>query len=269
MKRFGVVSGFVAAFAWAIDARADERHFTYSYEAQTLPKGGMELEHWTTVRLNKDDGTFRLFQMREEFEYGLTDRLTTALYLNWEYKHVFSVAGLENEAEVEFEGVSSEWKYKLMDPNVDVVGLLAYAEVGVGAEEQELELKAVAQKNLGEFRLVYNLVIEIEREEEEEPSGEKEWEKESKLIHTFGVSYQISPNLAVGLESYHVQHFEEIFEEQEAQALFFGPNVHVAFGPAWGTLTVLRQIDYRGSGHELELDANEEWEVRIIVGWSF
>jgi opacity protein-like surface antigen len=270
MKRIQAGVFAAAIFTWgAAAAQADERHFTYSYEAQTLPKGGMEIEQWATARLGKEDGTFHRIQMREEFEYGITDRLTTALYFNWEYLHVQGVTALPSETETEFETVSSEWKYKLLDPSVDPIGLLAYAEIGAGSDEQELELKVVAQKNFGEFRLVYNLVVEFEREEETEPNGEKEWEKESALMHTAGVSYQVSPNLAIGFEGYHVQHFEGIFKEQEGQALFVGPNLHAAFSRVWATLTCLAQVDYRGAGHDLELDLHEQYEVRLIFGVSF
>jgi hypothetical protein len=252
----------------AATAVADERKFTYSYESKVLPQGTWEFEQWATLRTRVEQGHVQVWQFREEIEYGLTDRLTTALYLNWEYEAIRGVNGVENEHEVEFETVSSEWKYKVLDAAADPVGLLLYAEVAVGSEEQELEFKLIVDKQIGAFRLAYNYVVEFEREEEEEPNGEKEWEKESAILHTFGISYQANPNFAVGAEAFFHQAFEGTFKEQEHLAFFVGPNIHVATHGWWATLTVLRQID-RGDDSELVLDGLTEYEARLIVGINF
>ena len=67
--------------AFATSARADERKFTYSYEAKTLPKGTWEFEQWATLETGKKEGSWDRLNLREEIEYGITDRLTTAVYL--------------------------------------------------------------------------------------------------------------------------------------------------------------------------------------------
>ena len=263
--RTGVV---VMSLLCASAAVADERKFTYSYESKVLPQGAWEFEQWVTLKARQEVGEVQIWQFREEIEYGLTDRLTTALYLNWEYESIRNVPGAEDETETEFETVSLEGKYKLTDATADPVGLLLYAEGAAGSEEQELEFKLIVDKQIGDFRFAYNFVVEFEREEEEEPNGEKEWEKESVLMHTFGASYQANPNFAVGAEAYFHQAFEGTFEEQEHLAFFLGPNLHVASGGWWGTLTVLRQMD-RGSDSELVLDDLTKYEVRLIVGVNF
>ena len=263
---FGVLA--VSVLGLAAVASADERKFTYSYESKTLPQGTWEFEQWVTLKAGVESGDVEIWQFREEIEYGLLDRLTTALYLNWEYEAISGVPGVENEHEVEFESISSEWKYKLLDAVADPLGLLLYGEVAAGPEEQELELKLILDKQIGPVRVAYNFVVEFEREEEEEPNGEKEWEKESVLMHTFGVSYQANPNFAVGAEAFFHQEFEGTFKEQEHLAFFIGPNIHVGLERWWATLTVLRQMD-RGHDSELVLDGLTEYEVRLIVGFNF
>ncbi len=258
----------VMSLLCAATAVADERKFTYSYESKVLPQGTWEFEQWATLKARQETGHVQVWQFREELEYGLTDRLTTALYLNWEYEAIRGVPNVENEHEVEFETVSLEGKYKLLDATADPLGLLLYAEVAAGSEEQELEFKLIVDKQVGAFRFAYNFIVEFEREEEEEPNGDKEWEKESVLMHTFGVSYQANPNFALGAEAYFHQEFEGTFKEQEHLAFFVGPNLHVATGGWWFTLTVLRQVD-RGSDSELVLDGLTEYEARIIVGVNF
>src|SRR5262245_54934084 len=94
------------------NASADERMFTYKYEAvSVLPKGGMEFEQWFTYRGGKQDGVFARWDFREELEYGVADRYTTALYLNFRNVHSDGVTGIADTDQFEFQGVSSEHKY--------------------------------------------------------------------------------------------------------------------------------------------------------------
>jgi hypothetical protein len=105
----------------------------------------LEFEQWATLRAGKEDGVYSRWDLRSEFEYGLTDNLTSALYLNLKSLHIDRDS--EQEDEFEFEGISSEWKYKLLDPTADPVGLVAYGEVTTNFEELELEQKIILGKN--------------------------------------------------------------------------------------------------------------------------
>jgi len=264
MRTARVVLSVLALVAVTHPAGADERKFTYTYEAKTLPKSVLEFEQWATLRTGKEDGDFIRVDLREEIEYGISDRVTTALYLNLEYLNSDGVTGIEDESEFEFESVSSEWKWRVTDAT-SPVGLLLYGEVGVGEHEQELETKLVVSADAGHFTFAYNLVLEMEREEEEEPSGEKEWEKESEIAHAFGVSYRVAPGFNIGLEGLARQLMEGTFKETESHAYFIGPNMHYASKAWWATLTFLKQVDIKENSG-LELDDLEKFEVRLIFG---
>ena len=86
-----ILTGLLACgVGLAAAARADERLFTYTYEPETMPKGAFEFEQWVTSRVGRNatvgqDDYYRL-QFREEFEYGLTDNYTLALYVNHDYE---------------------------------------------------------------------------------------------------------------------------------------------------------------------------------------
>ena len=71
--------------------------------------------------------------------------------------------------------------------------------------------------------------------------------------------------LTLGIAPYTESRFQNQFRHN---AFFIGPNLHVATGGWWATLTVLRQMD-RGSDSELVLDGLSESEVRLIVGVNF
>src|SRR2546423_12866447 len=78
--------GILAASLCLAQARADERRFGYTYEPETMPKGGMEFEQWITLgtQRNKQVGqqNYNRWDIREALEYGVTDNYTVELYLN-------------------------------------------------------------------------------------------------------------------------------------------------------------------------------------------
>src|SRR5258708_943644 len=72
-------------------AQADETPFGYIYGADTLPKGHWEYEQWNTVRAGKASGSYTAFDLRNEIEYGFTDKFQASLYLNSSYLHARDV----------------------------------------------------------------------------------------------------------------------------------------------------------------------------------
>lgn len=270
MKRiWGVVFG-VTAMIWvgALPASADERKFTYSYEAKTLPAGTVELEQWATVRARKESGEFRQWKMREELEYGFTDRFTGALYMNWEVETVHDVPGRVDEREAKFEGVSLEGKYKLTDPSADLLGTLLYAELSAETDEYEFELKGIVSKSFGDWTFAYNAVFEVEWAGARDAAGIKRWSHEYQVQNTAGVSLHLLPALAVGVEAMTRTPYTEDLKDRLETVYFIGPNVHVTTGPIWATLTLLAQVDPQGH-NDLDLNGFTKYEVRLIFGINF
>jgi len=249
-------------------ARADERLFTYVQEAEVLPKGGLEFEQWLTHRRSKANGVFAAWDFREELEYGLTDRLTVAGYLNFKSTHSEGVTGQTDESGTEFEGVSTELKYQLLNPNTKPIGVLLYGEATYNGHEFELEQKLVLQKNFGEkWVAAFNITLE-----EEWAFTSTDTEEELALELTAGLAYKLNSHWSVGVEGRNHRVFAPglDFSHRVANAWFVGPNVHYASGKWWATLTVLPQVhgspDTRNG---LELEEHEKIEVRMISGITF
>jgi len=246
-------------------ARSDERLFTYTYEAEVLPKGALEFEQWLTHKAGKGDGVYARWDFREELEYGLTEKLTTAVYLNFRNTHSDGVPGRADEDTFEFKGVSSEWKYQLLNPQTKLIGVLVYGEATYNGSEVELEEKLVLQRNFGEkWTLALNVTAEQEWEFEAD-----ETEEELTLEFTAGLAYRLTPNWAVGLEGRNHRVFPD-FDSETASAWFVGPAIHYGKGKWWATLTVLPQVSGRpDTDSGLNLDEHERIEVRLITGYNF
>ena len=259
------------AAASLVSARADERFFTYVYESDVLPKGAWEFEQWLTYRKGYPGGdrnfSQHIWDFREEIEYGLTERLSTALYLNFRQDQMVArEPGLEDSSEFSFKGISAEFKYQLLNPNKKPVGLALYFEPTYNGNEQELEYKVLLSKNLGDkWVLAANAVYEQEWEQED-----GETEKESVLEFTAGAAYRLTPHWSIGIEGRYHAVYEGIgLDEHLGTGWFVGPNVHYGSSKWWATFTVLPQVSGHPSDGGINRTEHQTFETRLIFGINF
>lgn len=270
MKRILLLTAALLAYQ---TAAADERLFTYSYEASVLPKGSFEVEQWVTNQSGKQDGHYSVWDYRTEVEYGVTERYMTALYFNWNYTHSEGVTGVESDEGADIKGFSWENIYQIMNPNIDPVGLAVYGEFSSDFDDYELEGKILLSKPLENgLNLVFNAAYEAEWEKEDEEEGVVT-EHEAEVTLTSGVSYKLSPSWAAGVEARYVAAYPDGFDLQgrEYQAVSVGPNLHYGAPHWWVTATVLPQIwgDGDGARGGRQLVHEEKLEFRVIFGWIF
>lgn len=240
--------GTILALTAASDAGS--RRFTYSYETTTMAKGAIELESWVTWKTNKaDDPDFERFDIRHEFEYGVTDRFQLALYFaDWRYEENADEAG-----EAKFRDVAIEAIYNLTDPNTTPFGSALYGEIKGSDEFIELEAKLLLQKNIGRWILVYNI------------GGAIEWEEEytedvAELMQSAGASYQINPSWSVGAEFLHEIEVPDV-EEIGDSAVYLGPNASWRSDRFSVTLAGLWQLT--------SLDGEPDFQLRSIFAIDF
>lgn len=291
MKRHACLALLASLFA-ATSAQADEAYFGYTYGTETLPRGETELEFWATDRRGKDDGHYDAQDYRLELEHGFSNRFSISGYANFASHHVRGLEpGFEHtDRDFAFQGASAEFKYNILSPYKDELGLTLYAEPGwsrihsVEGEkgtEWELELKLLLQKNFLDDRLVWatNLTFEPEweKEVEEEDSGsldaEEEWEKELKLELSTGLSYQLAPGWFAGIEGRYSSVYPDWADglHRETYAVFAGPTIHYAARRFWVTATFQPQLfgGPSATGGDLALDEFEKREFRVKIGVNF
>lgn len=248
-------------------ASATERRFTYTYESSTLGAGEREIEPWTTFRLGRQQ-YYRALDNRLELEFGLTDRLMMAWYLNLstETADVPGATPGTFDRQTEFEhGISSEWKYKLLDPVADPLGLALYLEGAATTKEVELEGKIILDKRMGDFLTALNIV------------GEYEWNsasgitKQEKYFEFDAAgAYFFTPTFSAGVE---LRDHNEIDDGWEFSVFSAGPVVSYSTETWWATLTVLPQLANLKRKTEdasvRELEEHEKVATRLIFGAHF
>ena len=256
-------------------AHADERRFTYTYEPEVLPKGAMEFEQWVTLRTQRtkgggvQQGNYNQWEIREELEYGVTDRYSVSLYLNGQAQSFkdFSAAPVASTSKTEFTGVSLENRYMVLNPANHAVGLTLYFEPRFSGDEAELEQKIIIGQRHGDWKWAFNLSHAIEWKNELH-------DKEGELEATFGITRDLNKHWSLGLEFRNHNELPD-YRRWENTAFFLGPVVNYRQEKWWATMTILPQIYGRNflgnpdNNRNLDLVGHERLNVRLIVGISF
>lgn len=231
-------------------ADAGSRRFGYSYEATTMPQGAMELENIVTWKTDKStDPDFERFDIRNEFEYGVTDRLQVAFYFaDVRYEENSSESGV-----LKFHDVALEVIYNLQDPATNPLGSAIYGEVKGSDDFIELEGKLLLQKNAGPLMFVYNIGGAIEWEDNYE-------EDVAELMQSAGVSYSFSPAWSVGAEVLHEIEVPDV-ESFGDQVVYAGPNVSW-HGEHFSVLL-------SGMWQLTSVDGEADFQMRSILSFDF
>jgi len=291
--RYAVLS--VAALALGQPAVAGDSPFGYVYTTDTHPRGQREFEQWITRRHGHSRGDFDAWQFRTELEYGVTDNLQTALYLNYDSVDAFRNRpdgstgpgafvpdGVDPDARYKssfLESVSNEWIYRLLSPYKDPIGLALYVEPTYGPKKRELEGKIILHKNFLDDRLVWAGNFSAAQEHEK---FHGEWEREGELEFTTGVAYRFAPRWHAGVEyrnhrGYGGSSFSKA--NRNYSASFFGPSLHYAEKSWWLTASFLNQLgNAKGYTDQAREDIiggrfygehHERNELRVKAGFSF
>ncbi|MFA6599129.1 MAG: hypothetical protein WCS69_15505 [Ignavibacteriaceae bacterium] len=237
---------------------ADRRYFGRSYLANTLPAKAFEFELWNTARIGKADGYFYRFQPRMEFEYGITDRLTTSFYMNFDSQQIEN--STTSSKEFGFDGTAIEFRYRLTELGEYMVDPAVYFELTYAGSEVEYESKFILSKRIENIIVALNLTGEIGRD----VIANKH---KTSFELTGGMGYDITPTFAAGLEFKNHSNFDNIYGEKVNSALFVGPTINLQAEKFYFTFNFLAQVSgTHASGSGLDLNGHEKYEFRTILG---
>ena len=279
---------------FTLPAHAGETMFSRAYTTDTVPEGHFEIEQLARFRDQRSMGTYNALDLRSELEYGLSNKLQAALYVNSGYIHAKGAPDDDDpngatgfdRTKWFLQGISAEFIYRVMSPYTDPFGLAFYIEPEYQFTDLHnglaynhtfgIEYRAIFQKNFLDDRLifVYNLVLETEAisfKDDPTYNSELDWNNE------IGVSYRFMPNWFAGLEGRNHNEYGN-FNTHEHSVFWVGPVLHYGGPKMWATLGWLEQvygspsgIDENGTfiGHDLFLRSHERHEITFKVGIPF
>lgn len=274
--RAAAIAAFMAGSFLAMPAWADENLFGYLSGAEPTPKGHREAYAWLTRRWDKGAGNYQAYDLKLEYEKGITDRLAGAVYLKGQ---AINTSGMRIDGYMPGDlkhglrpsGVEGAFKYSFLTPALDDIGLAAYFSAGYDwrdphsgrdKDKYSAELKLLAQKYALDGQLVWvgNLGLETAYADRggldnlpiNDDTGEPlDWptepEVEIEFIAGTGVSYRFAPNWYIGAEALYEREMEtEVGTERWSWQA--GPTLHYGAKKWWTTLTWLTQI--KGGGEQ-------------------
>jgi hypothetical protein len=209
------------------------------------------------------------WQIREELEYGVTDCYTLGLYVNLaaeSYRDV-SMNPAVDVSTFEFDGLSLENRFQVLNPADQPVGLTLYLEPAFSGSAAEVEEKILLGQRHRNWKWAFNLI---------HATG---WEDnltkvQGEFAATFGVARDLDSHCSVGLEFWNQNALPE-YKTWEYTAFFLGPVVSFRQEKWWAALTVLPQIYGKNcngnpdGNTSLVLDDQERVNIRLLLGFSF
>jgi hypothetical protein len=140
--------------ALAPAAHADRRAFGHTYEYQTMPQGGLDLEIWNTQTRPDLSSAENAFELMLEIEYGITDHWDLAFY---------QIFAQDVGGSLGYDATALETRYRFAERGEWPIDTLAYFEIvkPLGKDAVELEGKAILARDFGPFTLNANLIAEL------------------------------------------------------------------------------------------------------------
>ena len=271
-----LIAFIIQLLIFSFTSSSQDRNFAWTYQTNTLPKGVRDLEVWNTLRSGRNYFYNRLDQ-RVEFEFGITDKLQSSIYLNTSHisqaVHLdtlggiadTSASGANSNSEFSF---SSEWKYRLTNHDPDRISAALYFEFTVAPAATEIEFKLLLDKRSEKNILALNLVAEQEWEYDV-VKGKKDSEEELKFETDLGWLHMLKNNFGLGIEFRNNNLIEDEWLHSDlfgGPTLFYGSRSFFLIAGILPQWTNLHKSDE--APNNLELVDHEKIEVRLLLGFG-
>jgi hypothetical protein len=225
-------------------ARADDQPFVTIYTTDIDTQGEREIEQWLGWKADHASESSNEFISRSEFEYGVTDDLQSALYLNYDWSRAHAPSGPAETAS--FGGVSGELIYRVLNVYFDPIGLAFYIEPMIGAHARSFETKILAQKNF--LNDTVRIALNVNFEDRWDKDSLANWNKGSALELDIGVSYNLTPDLSLGLEFDNERGYDGLIlggsASPASNAFYLGPTVQYIGPPLVITFGAQAQLPW-------------------------
>jgi hypothetical protein len=229
MRRFSllvtVALVVVSTLTGTRDACANPRPLPFTYTYETLAEGDTEVEQYVDfVPIRGIDAAsgaqvwHGATQFQTEVEYGLTDRLELALYAVVAPQAGESVTQIAPSI-TENTGFKQRLRYRIAEQGALPVDIGLYTELVENESEVEVEGKLILVRRFGSLRLAANLWAESE--------FYFRGDRDLVLNPTFGITYQITPTLHVGIDSW----LRAEIPLNSTRPRSFNGNAHAYSGP--------------------------------------
>lgn len=220
------------------DSFADRRSYVWTYEYQTMPKGMSEVEYYDTMKMpDTNDSGIKTFEHWIEYEYGVTNHFDLALY------QMFKTKDKREEVDTKYDGTKLRARYRFGEKGRYFLDPLLYVEYKRSAKHHDphqLELKVILAKDIGNFNIAYNQILNQALESDGVTESE----------YALGIKYKLNNRFSFGMESK---------GSYLSDKYYFGPTFSFGFRRFWIAAGFVSAMHKRA----------DDLQVRVIAGIPF
>jgi hypothetical protein len=223
--------------------RGDEKNrvdtefiFGFTAGADVGELGERELEHQTNAQWGKCCGTYAALTDQLRYETSPVPNFRFEIGAPIAYYDISGISGLEDRNQAVFNGITTEFRYQLLNRDSAPFSLTLSAEPhwsrtdeisGARVDNYGGELSLVLDKELVKDRLFAALNVVYDPEISRSAG---QWERDSMLALTTAVTTQVRPGVFVGAEARYLRRYDGIeLDSLSGQAFFLGPTTFVRF----------------------------------------
>jgi hypothetical protein len=196
--------------------------------------GEKELEHQTATQWGKRDGRYGALTDQLRYETSPFQNFRFEIGAPIAYYNVSGVTGLNDRNQGSFNGIVTEFRYRLFDRDRAPFGLTLSAEPHWNRNDEISgervdgfggELTVVLDKELLKNRLfaAVNLVYDPET-----ARSQGQWQRESTLGLSASITTQVKPGVFIGGEVRYLRKYDGVeLDSLAGQAFFVGPTTFV------------------------------------------
>jgi len=188
-------------------ARADRRSYVWTYDYQTKPPGGIELEHYLSARTGDIDAVGQTaWEHRVELEVGLTNRWDVSIY---------QIFNQPPDGALRYDAFQLRTRYRIGEAGQYFADPLLYFEYRRAQDltsPNKAEGKLILARDFQKLNVAINLIEEVAF------APGTEWE----TGYSAGMSFEPHPIVKIGAEA-----FGQLATEED-KAHYFGPTMSLA-----------------------------------------
>lgn len=255
--------------------------FGFTMGAGVGEVGERELEHQTQAQWGKQGGQYVAATDQLRFEHAPFENFRFEIGAPVAYYGISGVAGLDDRRQGAFNGIVSEFRYRLLDAEQAPFQLTFGIEPhwnrtdemrGAPVDNFGGELSVAIDRELVPNRLfaAVNLVYDPEASR---PRGGDPWQHESSAVVAGSLVTQTAPGIFVGAEARYLRKYDGLaFDSLLGNALFIGPNTYLrltrtlAISAAWDFQLAGRAS---GSGGALDLASFTRQQALLRLEYNF
>lgn len=238
VRRFLSLIVIALSFLWITGEASAQLYKVYGWS--TPEQGEIELVYWTSF-IASSDLSYQFFDKEVnrdnlwahsfEVEYGITDRFTVAAYFDF-----------EDPADASFRYIRTRavfFRYRFLEKGQRFIDPAIYVEYYIPSREyadyEELEVRLILEKDVGDLRVVFNPMFEKKTSGSESQEG-------FEFNYAVGIYYRKYNMLQPGIEFYgktgELSHFKSWDEQRHhifpTLDLRFGRGMHWHGGVGFG-----------------------------------